>query len=95
MNLESLVAAVTAAWIIENLVEKIIKPIWEHFALDKFWLAYVALIVGAALAWFTGLNAFPVFTESETVGRVLTCLVVGLGPSAIYDMWVDKPDLPE
>lgn len=94
MSLEHLAAAIVAAWVSMRLVEEIVKPAWEKAALDKFYLKYVALLIGAGLAWFTGLNAFPVFAESALVGRVVTCIVVGLGPSFIYDLIDKQPILP-
>lgn len=86
MDLEILGVAVIAAWAIMKFIDAIIKPIWARLEWDNFWLLYVALAIGAPLAWFTGLNAFPVFAEAPIIGRVLTCLAVGLGPSFIYDI---------
>lgn len=94
MDLAQLGAAIVAAFVIERLIDALVKPIWEHFALDKFWLLYVGAIGGGALAWATGLNALPVFGVSPVVGRVLTCLVVGLGSSFIYDLVDQTPTLP-
>jgi len=94
MSLEQLAAAIVAAWVSMRLVDEIIKPLWEKAALDKFYLKYTGLVVGAGLAWFTGLNAFPVFAESALVGRIVTCIVTGLGPSFLYDLVDQQPSLP-
>lgn len=63
-------------------------------ALKNLWPQYVAITIGSVLGWFTGLNAFPVFAVGPGVGRVLTCLVIGLGPSFIFDLVKGKPTLP-
>lgn len=86
MDFEILAVAAVAALVIMRLVEVIVKPIWEQLAWPAFWLRYVSLAIGAALAWFTGLNGFPVFGVEPLVGRVLTCLAVGIGPSFIFEL---------
>jgi len=94
MNVEHLGLAALAAFVIERLVEALVKPLWTHLKLNPVWLLYVAWAIGSPLAWFTGLNAFPVFAESALVGRVLTCLAVGLGSSFIYDLTDKAPGPP-
>jgi len=86
MDVEQLGAAIVAAFVVYKLIDAVVTPLWERAGLDKFWLLYVALVVGAPLGWFTGINAFPVFGVAPVVGRVLTCLVIGLGPSFIHDL---------
>jgi len=95
MDIELLGAAVVAAFVVMRLVESIVKPIWERVGLDPFWLVYVAMAIGAGLAWFTAINAFPIFSPvNPLVGRILTCLVIGLGPSFIFDL-LDGPSPTE
>jgi len=86
MDFELLGAAAIAAFVIMRVVDALIKPFFERYELDKFWLQYIAAGIGAPLGWFTGINAFPVFATAPMVGRVITCLVIGLGPSFIYDL---------
>ena len=93
MDVGALGAALVAAFVIERLVEALVSPVWDKFALDRFWLLYIAWAVGGGLAWATGLNALPVFAESAVVGRVLTCMLVGLGSSFIYDLVDNQPSL--
>ena len=90
MNVELLGVAVMASFVIMKLIEAIVSPLWDRLGWDRFWLLYVGLAIGAGVGWFTGLNCFPVFAESPLLGRVLTTLVIGLGPSFIYDI-VDGP----
>jgi uncharacterized membrane protein len=94
MDFEQLAAAIVAAWVIMATVNAFIKPAWERAKLDSFWLLYVVAVIAGPLAWFTGINAFPVFAEAEIVGRVMTCAVIALGPSFIYDLVDKTPALP-
>jgi hypothetical protein len=94
MDMPALGTAIVAAFVIMRLTEAIIKPLWLRLNLDAFWLLYATLAIGAALGWFTGLNGFPLFPVSPLLGRLLTCLVIGLGPSFIYDLVDKKPTLP-
>jgi len=89
MDFEALAAMVVTAFIITTIVEAIVKPIWERLHLDKFWILYVILVLGSALGWFTELNGFPILKE-EIIGRILSSLAIGLGPSFIYDNFLDK-----
>lgn len=95
MDVEALGAALVAAFVVMKLVDAIVRPLWVRAKLDTFWLAYVALIIGGALGWFTGINALPVFGIAPLVGRVLTCLAIGLGPSFLHDLVAQKPALPQ
>lgn len=95
MDIAQLGAAIVAAFVVRQLIEALVKPVWTRYQLDSFWLLYVALGIGAPLAWFTGLNALPVFGLAPVVGRVLTCLAVGLGPSFLHDLIDGKPKAPQ
>jgi hypothetical protein len=95
MNWGMLGQAVVAAIIIAVIIDKVFKPLFEAASLPagerwpavaKLWPFYTALIVGAALAWFTGLQIFTLFEAAPVVGRILTCLVIGLGPSVLHDL---------
>jgi len=95
MDLQQLGAAIVAAFVVMKLVDALVRPIWDRFELDTFWLMYVALVIGAGLGWFTGINALPVFGVEPVVGRILTCLLIGLGPSFIHDLVSQQPELPK
>lgn len=95
MDLGQLGAAIVAAFVVHQLVEALVKPLWERLGRDPFWLLYLSVGIGGPLAWFTGLNALPVFGEAPLVGRVLTCLAVGLGPSFLHDLVDGKPETPQ
>jgi len=53
---------------------------------------YVIILVNGVLIWLTGLDALPGFAGA---GRVLTCVIGALGPSAVYDVLFDRPSPPE
>lgn len=96
LDFQSLIALATVAFVVTRLVDALVKPIWEKLKLDKFWLLYVSLALGGTLTWFTKLNVLPIFSaELEVLGRVVTCLAGGLGPSFIFDLWVDQPQPPQ
>jgi len=53
---------------------------------------YVIILANGLLMWSTTLNALPGFASPW--GRVLTCIVGALGPSAVYDCLFDRPEIP-
>jgi len=96
MDLHALAFGLVAAFVIAQTLDKIVKPPLAALALPEpaarraglvaLWPFYVSLALAAALAWATGLNLFPVFRESGLVGRLLTCVAIGLGPSFLHDL---------
>lgn len=86
MDFEALVAALIAAIILERVFEMLFTPLWTRLAWDGFYKLYASIILGALIGWATGLNAFPVFPVYPLVGRILTCLAIGAGPSFIHDL---------
>jgi len=107
-----IVSAVVIAYAIERIVKPLVAVLEGLFASLAFrdeaklhdslvallglWPFYVSLVIGASLAWFTGLDFLPMFTVAPVVGRVLSCGVIGQGPSAVYDLtkqvkeWIGK-----
>jgi hypothetical protein len=88
-------AALVAAFVIMRIIDQVVKPAWCKFKLDEFWYPYLALLLGVGLGWFTGINALPVFGVAPIVGRLLTCLTIGLGPSFLFDLVKGRPELPK
>lgn len=95
----AVVASACLAFIVERVIKPIVdivvafasaaSPVEKREAFRAFvalWPFYVSLITMAYFAWWTGINLFPVFSESQTVGRVLSCIAIGLGPSSLYDL---------
>ena len=87
MNLEVFVSLAMLMVVVLKLIEAIIQPLFVKLKLDTWWLLYVSLVLGFGVGWATGLNAFPVFGVGyEVVGRILTSLACGAGPTFLYDM---------
>jgi len=53
--------------------------------LINLWPLYVTTGIGLLVARYTELNLFPVF-PSAAIGRLLTDIAIGLGPSFIHDL---------
>jgi len=85
MKLEVFAGLILLMVVIEKLIDAIVKPLFVRLKVDTWWLLYVSLVFGFAIGWATGLNAFPV-VGSEVVGKILTALVCGCGPTFIYDL---------
>jgi len=79
--------ALFLAFLAEVLVEHFIgKPLEQKAPLlDRWWLIYVALVVGGAICWFAGLNVFGTLMP-DMLGRVLTCLIVGGGSELLHSI---------
>lgn len=100
INYEILVTLIVASWIVAKLVEAIKEPLrpWWEAASDgvRAGLQYVILAICGLILWFTGLDAFPGFSGIwAPLGRILTCLAGGFGPTFVYDLWMDRPTVPE
>ena len=94
MDIGQFGAAIVAAFVVMRIIDQVFKPVWARLKWDSFWYPYLALGLGSALGWYTGINALPVFGVAPIVGRVLTCLTIGLGPSFLFDLVKGKPGLP-
>lgn len=99
LNLNVLLALAVLSGTIQQLVNKVVKPVWERLKWDSFWYAYVAGAIAAPIVWFTELNVFTIFGDFGDwrvyLGRALTTLAGALGPSLVYDLWFNKPKPPE
>ncbi len=88
---ESLAVAAFLATVANRLVAGLITPIFDKFALDKFYLMYVAWAVGAVLTWFSGINLFGGYIPDPFVGQILTAIVTGGGANLLHDLFDGKP----
>jgi hypothetical protein len=73
------------AFVVEILVEHLIgKPLEQASPhTPRWWLIYVSLVAGAALGWFSQVNAFEGLVP-VLVGRIVTALLVGGGSQIVH-----------
>lgn len=84
---QSLVAALFMATVCNRLVDGLVRPVFVRYNLDKFWLMYIAWIVGGILAYLTGVNLFAGLLPDDTTGKILTAIVCGGGANLINDLF--------
>lgn len=74
------------------LVEAIIKPLWEKFSLDNFWLLYVAWVIAGVITFLANVNLFEGIILSPLAGLILTAVIAGRASNILHDL-TDKPDV--
>ena len=72
----------------QKIVDYLAAPFRAKFPdYDFWWLLYVALATGAAIAWFAEINLFGAYVSNVLLSRVLSCVLVGGGSSLIHDIF--------
>ena len=67
----------------------------EASDVTKEFAGYGMMVVSGLVVLASGLDMAPGFNATlPWVGRVFTCVAGGIGPSLIYDILVDVPELP-
>lgn len=93
VDFEVLTLVVVASAVLMKVFEAIKNRLQKRYDALPDWgrevWGYVMILASAALMWSTALNAFPGF--AAPIGRILTCVAGGMGPSLVYDLFVDKP----
>jgi len=77
-----------------RIVEGLIKPLFDRFDLDSFWLMYVSWVVGGLLAALGEINLFSAILPAmiwgilpgRVVGIVLTAIAAGGGANLVNDL---------
>jgi hypothetical protein len=86
--MEPLAIGVFLAVVNQKVIDYLAAPIRKRWPdANLWWLIYLALATGAAVAWLAGVNLFGAYIKDEMVGRVLSCVVVGGGSSLIHDVF--------
>ena len=86
MTTETFAAVAFLILVVNRLVSGLFTPIFDKFGWDKFWLMYVAWVLGAALTIVAGLNLFASYLPA-TVGLILTGIVAGGGSNLLHDIF--------
>jgi hypothetical protein len=82
----SVLAVVFGFMVLANrLVAMLVRPVFEKYQWDEFWLAYPSWILSGILVWFTGVNLFAGVIPSALVGQILTAIVAGGGANLLHD----------
>jgi len=69
-----------------RLIEALITPLFDKYALDKFWLMYIAWAVSGVLVWLSGVNLFVEYIPNVLIGQALTAIVAGGGANLLHDL---------
>ena len=85
--MDALVIAGFLAVVTNRLVDGFVKPIFDKYNLDHFWLMYIAWAVGGALVYLSGVNLFVEYLPTAMVGQVLTAVVAGGGANILNDVF--------
>lgn len=98
VDFEVLALVVVASAVLAKLFEAIkdrARRRWDAMSdTGREVAGYVIIVVCAGLMWLTGLNFLPGFSPVwGPAGRILSCVIAGFGPSTLYDMFIDKPNI--
>jgi hypothetical protein len=74
-----------------RLVAALITPIFDKYAVDKFWLMYVAWVMAGVLVFLADVNLFAEFIPNLLIGKILTAVVAGGGGNLLHDL-TDQSD---
>lgn len=94
LSVESILAAGFLVLASNRIVEGLIKPLFDRYTWDTFWLMYVAWLVSGMLAALGEINLFGAILPAtiwgilpgRIVGIVLTAIVAGGGANLINDL---------
>lgn len=81
------------ATIANGIIEAIVKPLFEKFELDNFWLMYAAWFVAGVLSFLANLNIFGGVFASAIVGQVLTAVIAGRASNILHDLSDQKSNI--
>lgn len=103
LNVQAFALLAMISFVVMQFIEALVKPITEivNKAIRKepvladilgLWPVYLCLGIGAVLGWYTGINGFTDWwPDYPVIGRLLTGLAIGLGPTFVYDLTHKAP----
>jgi len=78
---------VSLATVVKVLIDAAVAPIKKKYPnWDSWYLFYVSLVLGAAVGWLSEMNLFVDYFPNEYVGRTLTSLAIGVGPTILHEI---------
>ena len=100
MNETVILQAIVLAYVLMQFVDALLKPLIEIVNMlltgqgeqakqeaIRRWPLYLTLLVVGSVAWFAELNVLDSFFPNyPMIGRVLTAMGVGLGPSFLHNL---------
>jgi len=85
VDLQSLLGLALLVFVVRQTVEKFIKPIVDKEPAGKVWPFYLSFVTAGIVAWFSELNALPIFANA-IIGRVVSCCAAAHGPAFLHDV---------
>lgn len=85
LDLESLLGLALLVFVVRQTVQKFIEPIVNKEPIGKMWPFYLSFVIAGAVAWFSELNAIPVFAN-PIIGRIVSCCTAAHGPAFLHDV---------
>lgn len=79
--------AIFLAAVAEFLVDGLVKPAFDKFKFDTFWLRYIAWGVASGIVALSAVNLFAGYIPNILVGQVLTAVFCGGGSNKIHDFF--------
>ena len=90
-SLTPLVIAGLLATVNSELIDLIKRPITEKFPEHNTWyFVYINLVTGFLIGWFAQVNLLAGIVPEETVGRILSSLLIGGGSSLLYKIFKQR-----
>jgi len=68
------------------IVEAIVRPIWEKYELDNFWIMYIAWAIAGVLVFLGSINLFASIFPNDMVGLILTAVIAGRASNILHDL---------
>lgn len=85
LDLGALLGLALLVFVVRQTLEKFIKPIVDKEPIGKVWPFYLSFVIAGVAAWFSELNAMPVFANA-IIGRVVSCCAAAHGPAFLHDV---------
>ena len=72
------------------IVAAVVKPIFEKFVLDNFWIMYISWVVAGVLVFLANVNLFAGVFANPLVGLLVTAVICGRASNIIHDVTDQK-----